>query len=312
MPKSTSRRTSLQPVFEPFDLLESSPLMMPSILTSPPANGFHSEAMDDEPSGSSNGHHGEKNGATVNGATVNGAVANGAAVNGAVISDAVANGSDVNGLNGLMANGRASDDFAAHSEAASNGAVNVSAPVALNGAANHASNRIAATAEIDSDLVDAAVAREVFRAPASNAISSSPIPSHDVASASDAASQNGHAHLNGDASLNGNVGLGYAEAHSTEVNGSEVNGSATLASNSSAEIVARVSVPSAPPVVEVAPPQSSVESTFSAPPSTAPAAAAREPHPASGSLFVPYLVTEIRELRELRQRRRSWWRRIFG
>jgi hypothetical protein len=35
------------------------------------------------------------------------------------------------------------------------------------------------------------------------------------------------------------------------------------------------------------------------------------PHPAAGSLFTPYLVTEIRQLRN-RRSRRSWWRRIFG
>jgi hypothetical protein len=34
-------------------------------------------------------------------------------------------------------------------------------------------------------------------------------------------------------------------------------------------------------------------------------------HPAAGSLFTPYFVTEIRELRH-RCRRRSWWRRLFG
>lgn len=36
------------------------------------------------------------------------------------------------------------------------------------------------------------------------------------------------------------------------------------------------------------------------------------PHPHSGSLFVPYLVTEIRELRSRQQRRTGFWRRIFG
>jgi hypothetical protein len=35
------------------------------------------------------------------------------------------------------------------------------------------------------------------------------------------------------------------------------------------------------------------------------------PHPAAGSLFTPYLVTEIRQLRN-RRSRQSWWRRIFG
>jgi hypothetical protein len=35
------------------------------------------------------------------------------------------------------------------------------------------------------------------------------------------------------------------------------------------------------------------------------------PHPAAGSLFTPYLVTEIRQLRN-RRSRRSLWRRIFG
>ncbi|HEV2969784.1 MAG TPA: hypothetical protein VGY55_07325 [Pirellulales bacterium] len=40
--------------------------------------------------------------------------------------------------------------------------------------------------------------------------------------------------------------------------------------------------------------------------------AALSEHPACGSLFTPYLVTEIRELRNRSRRRRSWWRRIFG
>jgi len=35
------------------------------------------------------------------------------------------------------------------------------------------------------------------------------------------------------------------------------------------------------------------------------------PHPAAGSLFTPYLVTEIRQLRN-RRSRRGFWRRIFG
>jgi hypothetical protein len=37
----------------------------------------------------------------------------------------------------------------------------------------------------------------------------------------------------------------------------------------------------------------------------------RAEHPAAGSCFTPYLVTEIRELRN-RCKRRSWWRRLFG
>jgi hypothetical protein len=35
------------------------------------------------------------------------------------------------------------------------------------------------------------------------------------------------------------------------------------------------------------------------------------PHPAAGSHFTPYLVTEIRELRN-RRPRRGFWRRLFG
>jgi hypothetical protein len=284
MPKSTNRRTSLQPVFEPFDLLESSPLMMPSILTSPPANGFHSEEIDDEPSSSFNGHHGEKqNGIAVNGdaANRNGAMANGAVANGAAANGAVANGL---ATNGVMANGLASDDQTAHSTVASNGILNVSPPIALKGAGDYAQM--------------------------ASAIPSEPIPSRNIARPGDAASQNGHAHLNGGASLNGNAGVGHSEANGTEVNKSERNGSD--ANGSDANGSARIPVASAPPVVEIAPPQSSVETAFNAPPVNAPAAAEREPHPASGSLFTPYLVTEIRELRERRQRRRSWWRRIFG
>ncbi len=45
-------------------------------------------------------------------------------------------------------------------------------------------------------------------------------------------------------------------------------------------------------------------------------AASRPPepqsHPAAGSLFVPYLVTEVPGLRNRRARRRSWWRRLFS
>jgi hypothetical protein len=37
-----------------------------------------------------------------------------------------------------------------------------------------------------------------------------------------------------------------------------------------------------------------------------------EQHPASGSLFMPYLVTEIPDLRKRCARKRSWWRRLFG
>ncbi len=38
----------------------------------------------------------------------------------------------------------------------------------------------------------------------------------------------------------------------------------------------------------------------------------RGAHPAAGSMFMPYLVTEIRELRSRSHRRKSWWRRLFG
>ncbi len=41
-------------------------------------------------------------------------------------------------------------------------------------------------------------------------------------------------------------------------------------------------------------------------------ASAVPPHPHTGSLFVPYLVTEIRELRTRQQRRSGFWRRVFG
>lgn len=38
----------------------------------------------------------------------------------------------------------------------------------------------------------------------------------------------------------------------------------------------------------------------------------RGDHPACGSLFTPYLVTEIRELRNRCKRRKGWFRRLFG
>jgi len=46
-------------------------------------------------------------------------------------------------------------------------------------------------------------------------------------------------------------------------------------------------------------------------PDADPRLASPSEHPAAGSLFTPYLVTEIRELRN-RCRRRSWWQRLFG
>ena len=61
MPKSTNRRTSLQPVFEPFDLLEDAPLMPPT-----PKNGYHSEVVVDDTT-SCNGHHCDARDASING-----------------------------------------------------------------------------------------------------------------------------------------------------------------------------------------------------------------------------------------------------
>ncbi|HEV3416112.1 MAG TPA: hypothetical protein VG056_04845 [Pirellulales bacterium] len=53
------------------------------------------------------------------------------------------------------------------------------------------------------------------------------------------------------------------------------------------------------------------ESSFATEPGRSEPAALPE-HPSCGSLFTPYFVTEIRELRNRSRRRRSWWRRIFG
>jgi len=259
MPKSTSRRTSLQPVFEPFDLLEGTPIMAPV-----QTNGYHSEALTDTETISLNGHHGELNGATVNGATVNGATVNGAAIN----DDAI---------HGLDA---------------------------------------------DPDLADLAAAKAAFSAepvsevqlpavPSNNAVpSSNAVLSSNIANQNDTASQNGHASLNGDAELNGHP----------QSNGAAI----AMPADSPQESFASPPVPAAPPIVGYDAARHSAEPAMEAP-STAntstanasnvassPAVATREPHPASGSLFTPYLVTEIRELRDRRQHRRGWWRRIFG
>jgi len=321
MPKSTSRRISLQPVFEPFDLVESTPLMMPS----PSTNGFfHSETLDDEDGGSSNGYHGEqrrgeqhtvepnrveqnhadqnraepirgeKNGVPVNGVPVNGAPLNGTASNGNASAVTTANAA-TNG-HGAVANG-----FVVHSESATNGiyngvpsiAVNGAPAFALNGAVNRLPARIADASDADSDPADLAATSEVLCA----------VPSESVSTENDTATRNGHSHLNGDAKLNGN----------SEVKNVAVNGSAAkVHSDHVPEIVARAPVSSEPPAVDVEPAQASVESAANASSAPSPGFTTREPHPASGSLFVPYLVTEIRELRDRRQRRRSWWRRLFG
>lgn len=87
-------------------------------------------------------------------------------------------------------------------------------------------------------------------------------------------------------------------------------------------------VDEAPPVVEDAPPvmhdgvvheneahEELVEQADepTAPPADDPGLAGGDgQHPARGSMFVPYLVTEIRELRNRSHRRKSWWRRLFG
>jgi hypothetical protein len=279
MPKSTSRRTSLQPVFEPFDLLEDAPLMPPA-----PTNGYHSEVLPDNDSTSCNGHR-------------------------CNVRDA--------SINGTSAHDHPGDDIDCGldpGETMFNGAMFEGATFGLS--------------DVDPDLADLAAAKAAF---AADPISESPLPNltsdiaslngssnssdavspsdptneSDTPSPSDSASQNGHPILNGHADLFGDAKL---NGHS------ESNGAMIAApSDSAVESPASPPISDVPPIVgdEAVQPPAVASTESPAEDVSAPLSATRETHPASGSLFVPYLVTEIRELRN-RRPRRSWWRRIFG
>jgi hypothetical protein len=301
MPKPSSRRTSLQPVFEPYDLLESTPMMMPSMTSSPPTNGFGSNGFE---------------------------------------SDAMDQPDALNPSEALDQLDTLDESpcipFHAHHDEQARGDELVHAET--NGESNHVASNHAApdhSAAIDGTVIDGPAINGfvVHAEPAANG--AIPPASDDVISR-DAAHLNGHAILNGHAGVNGTQFDGI-EVETARVNGGHVNGvkidgahvngahasGAAIATGSISEIVARAPVPPAPPVEEPSqaespiqadePIQASVEQAQDDSFSSAPAATtAREPHPAAGSMFVPYLVTEIRELRDRHARRRSWWRRIFG
>jgi hypothetical protein len=319
MPKPTSRRTSLQPVFEPFELLESAPIMPPL-----QTNCYHSGTLADEENSPFNGYDGAENGDAINGAAINDERANGVVINGAVVNGSVVNGPVVNG------------------ETHINGILNGTPAIALNGAANHHGMDLFAE-EFDADpemLAELAAAKAAFSAVPVSAVPVSPAPvsvapkpvtsisvrpvaeapvliaslseapSINIASQHDTASQNGNVSQNDTANSNGDVNRnGHVESFSAAV---------AAPTDSSPEILAPPSISAAPPVIADEPVQLTAEPVIEASsldassPVASPSAATREPHPASGSLFVPYLVTEIRELRDRRNRRRSWWRRIFG
>ncbi len=83
--------------------------------------------------------------------------------------------------------------------------------------------------------------------------------------------------------------------------GAQINGAAEI----------EIGEPTFPPAPAIPSPS---DEELSKPPEQARSEAESVPlaeHPATGSCFTPYLVTEIRELRN-RCKRRSWWRRLFG
>lgn len=271
MLKPTSRRISLQPVFQPVDLLQGTPMMPPL-----PTNGYHSESLTSEPLDEAahfNGHHAETNGNN-----------RGLASNGSSSHDS---------FHPDEPNPPTIDaDSVVDSEPAANGHSAVGPIFALNGAPNQEAEEFDAAG----DLAELAAARQAFFS----------MPPELVVKQSDAESANGTPHGNG-------------AVHSDAVQQEAVHGMDTAHLNgrapaAPAEIGARGPILVAPPVVETEPPrpfEQTEASTLSATDASA-TPTTRETHPASGSLFVPYLVTEIRELRDRRQRRRSWWRRIFG
>ena len=320
MPKPTSRRTSLQPVFEPFEVLDSESMMQPL-----QTNGYHLASGDDdgslfgglhcEPSeAGANGLHGEP--------------------------PAIEAPADES-----VADESRADDSAAH-EAGVNGS-STRGIFALNGFANSAAHQapsriadeFADVVNGDSDLADLAAAKAAFAAGESEAQENhhaaadqnGSAPSNGFA-AIDVAALNGHAHLNGEHALNGEHVLngvenridpaaGELQAATAPAADVQANGSAVAyQADASAEVAVRTAISDAPPVIESEPARPPVEPSLNGAATYAPQTPAYpaqtppaiEPHPAAGSLFVPYLVTEIRELRSRTQRRRSWWRRLFG
>jgi hypothetical protein len=152
-------------------------------------------------------------------------------------------------------------------------------------------------------------------ASARNGIADPHVLDHAVAPAPTDLNGNGLGHVNGAARIeSGKIESGAIESTLRDAV-SEVLATTAANRTGSARIngVAEIEIgePPLPPAPTV---QSPSHDESSNPPQKSRSSAESVPlseHPAAGSCFTPYLVTEIRELRN-RCKRRSWWRRLFG
>jgi hypothetical protein len=153
-----------------------------------------------------------------------------------------------------------------------------------------------------------------------NGTADNPAVDQDIAPTPTGVNGNGAGHVNGTARIEsakteaGKIESGAIEstlrAAVSEVLATTVASRASAAQTNGAAHI-EIGEPPVPPAPAIQPPS---DEELLSPPEQAQSPAESVPlaeHPAAGSCFTPYLVTEIRELRN-RCKRRSWWRRLFG
>lgn len=149
---------------------------------------------------------------------------------------------------------------------------------------------------------------------ARNGIAEPPVLDQVVAPAPADLNGNGFGHVNGAAKTeSGKIESGAIES-TLKAAVSEVLATTATNRTGAAQINGAAEIEIGEPPLPSAPLVKSPSHEESYPPQQAqlpPESVSRAEHPAAGSCFTPYLVTEIRELRN-RCKRRSWWRRLFG
>jgi hypothetical protein len=162
---------------------------------------------------------------------------------------------------------------------------------------------------------DAAFEAEEFVGPLGHASAGTPNGTPDnpvidqAVAPTPGANGNGFSHVNGTAKAESGAIESTLRAAVSEVLATAASRSSAAHVNGAAEIeIGEPAVPPAPAIQlpsdeEPSDPREQVRSQTDS--------AAVAEHPAAGSCFTPYLVTEIRELRN-RCKRRRWWRRLFG
>jgi hypothetical protein len=172
-------------------------------------------------------------------------------------------------------------------------------------AAAHASRTNGHSATFDAEeIVNRSEEHSLVLAGSQNGTADHSLFDASDASASVVVNGNGSGYLNGtaiDSSLNRAVGEVLASSAASRSNSAEINGAAEI----------EIGQPLLPPAPAVQSPNQAEASHQPQQAGSRPESTPLSEHPAAGSCFAPYLVTEIRELRN-RCKRRSWWRRLFG